>query len=142
LILTIGGHMDTNIGQRIKKRRNELHITQTDIQESCGISSGNLSGIEKGRYLPSAIALIALSQKLECSIDWILTGESSISKNSCSVEAKGDPAEEKLLSYYRKMSSEDQIELLMIAQIKTNKGKLRHDVELSLSASGDSIETV
>ena len=99
--------MDTMIGQRIKERRKELHITQTEIQETCGISSGNLSGIETGRYLPSAVALIQLAQVLNCSIDWILTGDSSISKNSFFVDNK----EKVLIEYFRQMSLEDQEEL-------------------------------
>lgn len=111
--------MDSMIGQRIKERRKELHITQTEIQEFCGISSGNLSGIETGRYLPSAPALIQLSQILDCSIDWILTGKSSSSENQFSVDNK----EKTLIEYFRQMSAEDQEELLMIGKIKADKGK-------------------
>ena len=74
--------MDNEIGIRIKSRRKELHITQAQIQEETSISTGNLSCIEKGKYLPSTTALIELSKILNCSIDWILTGKSSISKNT------------------------------------------------------------
>lgn len=119
--------MDHMIGQRIKKRRKELHITQTTIQESCGISSGNLSGIETGRYLPSAISLIELSRILNCSIDWILTGKSPISKNSSFIDFKENSNEKKLLNYYNEMSTEDQNELLLIAQIKADKSKRAHN---------------
>lgn len=73
--------MENEIGKRIKSRRKELHITQTQIQEESSISTGNLSCIENGKYLPSTAALLELSKILNCSIDWILTGESSISKN-------------------------------------------------------------
>lgn len=74
--------MDNEIGIRIKSRRKELHITQAQIQEETSISTGNLSCIENGKYLPSTTALIELSKILNCSIDWILTGKSSISKNT------------------------------------------------------------
>ena len=37
-----------SIGIRIKDRRNELHLTQTDIKSKVGISSGNMSDIERG----------------------------------------------------------------------------------------------
>lgn len=69
--------MDFTIGQRIRQRRNELHIIQGQIQKSTGISSSYLSSIENGKNLPSAIALIELSQALACSVDWILTGKPS-----------------------------------------------------------------
>lgn len=120
------------IGQRIKERRKELHITQTEIQETCGISSGNLSGIETGRYLPSAVALIQLAQVLNCSIDWILTGDSSISKNSFFVDNK----EKVLIEYFRQMSLEDQEELLMIGKMKASKGKREKCVKSSPSELG------
>ncbi len=106
--------MDTMIGQRIKERRKELHITQTQIQEHCGISSGNLSGIETGRYLPSAVSLIELARILDCSVDWILTGESSNSKNLSFVDIKEN--DRKLLDYFHDMSEADQEDLLLIAE--------------------------
>ena len=73
--------MDFSIGERIATRRKELGITGRQIQEVTGISTGNLSGIEKGSSLPSATALIGLSKILKCSVDWILTGESPILEN-------------------------------------------------------------
>lgn len=123
--------MDNMIGQRIKERRKELQITQKQIEEKCGISSGNLSGIETGRYLPSAIALIELAQILNCSVDWILTGESLISKNLEIVDIK--ESDKQLLEYFHELTMEDQDELLMIAKIKADKGKRRENVKLSPS---------
>ena len=37
--------MNNMIGQRIKERRKELNITQAQIKNSTGISTGNLSEI-------------------------------------------------------------------------------------------------
>ncbi len=110
--------MDNLIGQRIRLRRKELRITQTQIQEQTSISSGNLSGIENGRYLPSAIALIELSKVLHCSIDWILTGNSSISNISDNKESQNDIL---LMQFFHEMSKDDQEELLMIAEMKYKK---------------------
>ena len=70
-----------SIGKRIKKRRKELHLTQTEIKEKTGISSGNMSDIERGNRLPAATTLAQLSEILDCSIDWILTGKSPLSEN-------------------------------------------------------------
>ena len=64
--------MNESIGVRLKHRRNELGITLAQISGQTSISSGNLSCIENGKYLPSAVALIELSKVLQCSIDWIL----------------------------------------------------------------------
>lgn len=114
--------MDNMIGQRIKERRKELQITQTQIQEQTGITSGNLSCIENGKYLPSSIALLELSKILNCSVDWILTGKSVISKTEKTLDIT-DSKENELINYFREMSSDDQDELLQIAQIKATKKK-------------------
>lgn len=115
--------MNNVIGQRIKERRKELNITQTQIQQKTSISSGNLSCIENGKYLPSAIALLELSKILDCSVDWILTGESSTSTNTICL----DNEEIALLNGFRELPKEDQEELMEILQMKlrkTQKGKV------------------
>ena len=127
--------MDTVIGHRIKERRKDLRITQTQIKEHCGISSGNLSGIETGRYLPSAVSLIELARILDCSVDWILTGESSNSKNSSFIDIKEN--DRRLLDYFHDMSEADQEDLLLIAEMKANKGKRQGNVKSSPSENDD-----
>ena len=129
--------MDNMIGQRIKQRRKELHITQTEVQATCGISSGNLSGIETGRYLPSAIALVELAKILQCSVDWILTGESSISNNFDFKDL--NKSEHQLLNYFSLMSDIDKEDILMIAQMKANKRKVPETAISSHSESSISI---
>ena len=109
--------MDNMIGQRIKEKRKELKITQTQIQQETSISSGNLSCIENGKYLPSAVALLELSKILNCSIDWILTGESSISNNT---EILSD-VEAKLLNGFRELPEDDKDEIIGLLQIKLYK---------------------
>lgn len=67
----------TSIGERIKNRRLELGLTQTDIYQACGISSGALSKIENGNRTPSVLSFYELSKVLKCSMDWLTTGFSS-----------------------------------------------------------------
>ena len=109
--------MDTTVGHRIKTRRKELNITQTQIQEITSISSGNLSCIENGKYLPSAVALMELSKILNCSIDWLLTGENAI----CNTSLFSDNKESLLLNGFRQLDQDDQQELLDILEIKLRK---------------------
>lgn len=102
------------IGDRIKKRRNELHITQTQVSEKIGISSGNLSGIEAGKNLPSATALIGLSEILDVSVDWLLKGDSSLLEIL-------SPDERLLISEYRLLPQNEKEELLGIIELKIQK---------------------
>ena len=49
------------VGERIKKRRNELGLSQTDIYKECEITSGALSKIENGKTVPSVYVFYKLS---------------------------------------------------------------------------------
>lgn len=115
--------MDNMIGQRIKDRRKELNITQTQIQQETSISTGNLSCIENGKYLPSAVALLELSNVLNCSVDWLLTGKSEISNNLGLL----DISENELLEGFRKLSQEDKEELLDILSLKLRRIKRKKE---------------
>lgn len=123
--------MENSIGQRIKERRKELKITQTKIQQETSISSGNLSSIENGKYLPSAVALLELSKILNCSVDWILTGKSLKS------EICANHNDRLLLDYFHNMSVADQEDLLMIAEMKFRKEKKLLNAKLSTSQADD-----
>lgn len=114
--------LDTQtIGKRIKERRKTLGLTQLDIKTKVGISSGNISDIERGNRLPAATTLVQLAQVLECSIDYILTGVSPDSE----IVAYSDIGEsaQKLLNFFYTLSEEDQEELIMIAEMKSRKRK-------------------
>lgn len=110
--------MENSIGTRIKNRRLVLNLTQMDIASATSLSSGNLSCIENGKYLPSAPSLIELSQILGCSIDWLLTGK-EYCKTSPSVCISGDAVE--LCDYFMKMDAADQYEMLVLARTKMRK---------------------
>lgn len=128
--------MDNMIGQRIKERRKKLRITQTQIQEQTSVTSGNLSCIENGKYLPSAAALIELSRVLDCSIDWILTGESKISNNDISLDIL-DLKDKELLNHFHNMSNTDQEDFMLIAEMKANKGKRQCNAKSSPTENDD-----
>jgi len=100
------------IGERIKSRRNSLSLTQTDIHRQCGISSGALSKIENGSSIPSIMIFHKLSQVLECSMDWLMTGLSSNEQISLSL------SETSLLNYFRQLNETNQNEILFLSQYK------------------------
>ena len=66
------------IGQRIRERRLHKKLTQKQLASLAKIR-GSISELENSKYLPSAETLLNISQILDCSIEWILTGEDSIS---------------------------------------------------------------
>ena len=108
----------TSIGERIKNRRLELGLTQTDIYQACGISSGALSKIENGNRTPSVLSFYELSKVLKCSMDWLTTGFSSNEQISEICQK-----EEVLLEGFRKLGEEDQYEIMEILAMKLRKVK-------------------
>lgn len=76
------------VGERIRTRRKSLNLTMQAIFEQENIKTGNLSELEHDKYLPSVQTLISLSRVLQCSIDWLLTGEEYAPVNSDSQKAE------------------------------------------------------
>lgn len=112
-----------SVGDRIKNRRKEMQLTQTDIFNKCGIRSGALSRIENGTSVPSVILFYRIAQILECDMQWLLTGVSSNMESP--IFSKN---EEMLLSGFQKLSEEEQAELLGILELKLKKAhKVRMD---------------
>lgn len=134
----------TTIGNRIKERRKELRLTQLDIKEKTGISSGNMSDIERGNRLPAAATLAQLSEVLQCSVDYLLTGKSLTAENPCEYSENYTPCspqEQKILTFFRSMSKEDQEELFMIAQMKYQKARKNLKKSSDLESGDTDMET-
>lgn len=117
-----------SIGERIKARRLELNLTQTDIFEQCGIASGVLSRIENGKNAPSVIAFHKLSQALNCDMNWLATGKSTNMKNGPIYKY-----EEELLAGFRELPSDDQEELLAILGLKLQRQRKKIPERSSIS---------
>ena len=65
------------VGARIRQYRKERNITQMELYHACGISTGNLSGIEQGKIFPSLPTISALAKYFQCSTDEIIFGKES-----------------------------------------------------------------
>lgn len=129
--------MNNVIGNRIKQKRKELHLTQVDIKRETKISNGNLSEIENGNTLPSAGALMALSRILGVSTDWILFGENSISDNS--VNSAISDIEYNCLSLFNQLDQNDQEEILDMMKLKIKRKDARR--KSSISGDKNNVET-
>lgn len=128
----------TSIGERIKNRRLELGLTQTDIYQACGISSGALSKIENGNRTPSVLSFYELSKVLKCSMDWLTTGFSSNEQISEFCQK-----EEELLEGFRKLGEEDQYEIMEILAMKLRKVKRDgRKMEKLYSLTGENNDTM
>ncbi|MFC6314664.1 helix-turn-helix domain-containing protein [Lapidilactobacillus achengensis] len=59
-------------GDRLKQRRQQLQLTQTELAQKLNVSRSAVSNWEVGRNYPDLEVLISLSQLLETSVDWLL----------------------------------------------------------------------
>ena len=63
------------LGERIRKRRQELGWTQEELSRKSGISKGFLSDVENGKRSVSAENLSEIAQVLGLSLDFLMKGE-------------------------------------------------------------------
>lgn len=64
-----------NIGNIIKKRREELNLSQTELANLIGLTSSSVSLIEKGDRRPSFEILKALANALKVTTDYLIGRE-------------------------------------------------------------------
>ena len=62
------------MGRRIKQRRKELKISQSEFAEKLGISNNHLSAIENGHEKPSFDLFIRICEELKVTSDALTLG--------------------------------------------------------------------
>lgn len=67
----------SGVGERIKKRRQELGWTQDQLAQKAGISKSFLSDLENGKRSVGAENLLDIARALGVSLDFLMTGEAS-----------------------------------------------------------------
>lgn len=63
------------LGERIRKRRLELGITQRVLRQKSKLSAAFMSDVENGKRGISAVNLLAISRALGVSMDFLMTGK-------------------------------------------------------------------
>jgi len=64
-----------HIGERIRRRRERLGLTQDQIGEALGVSRETVSQWESGTTEPRPARYPLLCQTLRCNLKWLLAGE-------------------------------------------------------------------
>ncbi len=95
----------SGISLRLKQIRSIHNLTPKQVFLKTGISTGNLSELENGKYPPSTKTLILLSELYRVSVDWILKG---FTKDSEVASAYEDTSQlfpnEEMRSFVEKLS--------------------------------------
>jgi transcriptional regulator with XRE-family HTH domain len=91
------------LGKRLKHLRTAANLNQGEVAEKIGVSTSNISRIEKDEINPSASIVLQICKVFSVSADWVLMGEGEMLKGG---EAKltitpMSQVEHDLLSYFR-----------------------------------------
>jgi transcriptional regulator with XRE-family HTH domain len=79
--------MLTTIGARLRYLRLRARMTQAQLAAALGnLSQGNVSDLERNRYLPSLDTALVICRYFKVSLDWFLTGEERYSRRSQPVD--------------------------------------------------------
>lgn len=73
-----------SLGQRIRKARKSLKLTQEQLAEACDLSTAHIGHIERGTRALSIESLVTLSSVLNVSTDYLLLDISTASTNKLS----------------------------------------------------------
>lgn len=98
-----------SISERIIKKRNELGFSQTDLAKRAGLKPPAISQYESGSRSPSYEALIKLSNALNVTTDYLISG------NEIIVESVNDQSTKLILKIINTLSIEDKDKLLEYA---------------------------
>jgi len=66
-----------SLGQRLRKRRQALKLTQQELAESLGVTAQHISAIEQDNRAPSLPFLAKLAEELGVTVDYLVTGKES-----------------------------------------------------------------
>ncbi len=87
------------LGQRIRKERQNLHLTQEQLAEKLNVSSTYIGFVERGERNLTLNKLSLLADILGVSIDYLLSDDTGSSPSS---------NEKQMLSLFASASTEDQ----------------------------------
>ena len=74
-----------NIGTRLKQRRKEMHIKQTEMAKELGVSQTYLSNIEGGKANCSITLLVDICNYLNVTPDYLMLGNMRGNKASIDI---------------------------------------------------------
>ena len=114
---------------RIKEKTDASGLSGKELGILLGLKKSPLTDWKNGKSSPTVEQLKKMCDIFAVSSDYLLFGKSTLAIGNLEIT----DAEHDLMIFYRDMNSEDQKELLMIAEMKYRKEKKNQDAKSSLS---------
>jgi transcriptional regulator with XRE-family HTH domain len=67
-----------SIGDRVRKRRKHLKVTQQELARALGVTPQHISAIEQDKREPSLDSLAKLAEELGVTLDYVVTGKEGV----------------------------------------------------------------
>ena len=80
----------TSIGKQIRRRREEMKLTQEKLAERCDLSVSYMGAVERGDKIPSLETFIHITNVLGVSADRLLSGVLSVGNSYVASELSHD----------------------------------------------------
>ena len=77
------------VGQRVARRRLEVHSSQTDLAKRCNLVRGTIANIESARQHPTLHTLFAIATALDADVHELLPTRSELAQYSRELVAPG-----------------------------------------------------
>lgn len=106
----------TTLGERLRQRRDQLHITQEALATEIGKDQKQVWQYETNRTQPSASVLADLAQALQTTTDYLL-GLTDVVDRSLRGQGDLNENERQLLELYRRKSPEKQKQVFDIVRV-------------------------
>jgi len=107
-----------SIGDRLKLLLEIRGIKQTELAKSIGITQSAISNVvRQSSRKPSAPTLLRMADALNCSANWLITGEG----HPFEVSTIDNRAEKELLDAFRSMDDQAQHAILAVAKVMSRK---------------------
>jgi transcriptional regulator with XRE-family HTH domain len=120
-----------NIGERIKKLRKSLNLTQDIFAENLGVVSSYISLLERGKKEPSEQLTLSICRTFGVRYDWLTKGEEPMKeegfKSIGDYKIKEDPPE--LLEILEMLREEDQEGLDLVKRVLEARRDIRNHLK-------------
>ena len=112
-----------DITDRVFMRMKELGITQVDLGNAAGITKSTINYIFTNHKHFDADNIVALADKLQVTVSWLLTGGEELNAKEIIREIPVDLGEDEqeLVDVYRALDREGKVEVLHTAYVQRGR---------------------
>ena len=110
---------ENSFGYRLRMAIKSSKYTQKKLSDLIRIDQDTLTNYIKGKTKPNADVISKISNALQISTDWLLTGNDSQCRGACGPgQTHLSKEEANLLQMYRKLPQKDKTEINILMEVK------------------------